>query len=73
MDAFCSTERARSVGPGHRQAPKHDGQHVELLDLRTVLHRDDHEPALGGETLQVPGEVVRRRSCRAPRRPRARR
>ena len=56
--SFCSTVRGAEGGPGDRQPPEHDGQHVELLDLRAVLHRDDHEPALGGETLQIPREVV---------------
>ena len=45
-------------GAGDRQTPEHDGQHVEPFDLRAVLHRDDHEPALGGEALQVPREIV---------------
>ena len=43
---------------GDRQPPEHDGQHVELLDLRAALHRDDHQPPLDGEALQVPREVV---------------
>ena len=45
-------------GPGHRQPLEHDRQHVEPLDLRPALHRDDHEPALDGETFQVPRHVV---------------
>ena len=79
----CSTTEAAmtafsSAGPGAQRGRDHGAalaqQRAEVeLALRAALHADDHEPALGGEGLDVAAEVLRahvvedRRPRRRPR------